>query len=985
MIRVLLGILLFACSPLFAAENGEARFLSQTRQLTLEGRRAGEGYFNPAGDKLIFQSEREPENPFYQIYILDLTTGDTHRVSPGVGKTTCSFFQPGTNKVLFASTHLDPKSKELQKAELEVRASGKERRYAWNYDNHFDIFEANQDGTELKQLTTAEGYDAEGSYSPDGKKIAFTSIRDAYPISKLSAEDKKRLEIDTAYFAEIYIMDADGSHQTRLTSTPGYDGGPFFSPDGKRIIWRRFDESGMKADIYTMKLDGSDVQRLTTFDSMSWAPYFHPSGDYVIFASNKLGFENFELYLVDAQGEKEPVRVTYTDGFDGLPVFSPDGSKLCWTSTRHGGGRESGQIYLAKWNDTEARKALAEAAARNAAGAAAVEIAKSTPASSQTNVAQAEKELRATVDYLASDKLEGRLTGTEGEKLAADFIIDRMKKVGLQPFGTDSKFTSPFTFTAGVHAGEGNLLELLSVEGNPHVPAAERLKAAKAGAPLALNKEFLPISLSADGKAEGLLAFGGYGLVVPGENGKRVYDSYEKLDVKGRIVLVLRYVPEKISAETRQVYNRFAGLRYKAMQARERGALGILVVSGPNSPGAGELVPMGLDGGGVSSDIFAASISVATADRLLVPSKKTIKELQDSLDSGEQKTSFPIEDMAARMTVDLKKETRTGNNVIGVLPPSGGIKPDTEFIAIGAHYDHLGRGGGGNSLAHKGEEHDIHHGADDNASGVAALLDIAEAMAAKPAPRDRGVIFVAWSGEELGLLGSANFCKSPPVDLSRITAYLNMDMVGRVRDNKLMVQGIGSSNDWKGLIESKNVVAGFSLVLNADPYLPTDSMSFYLKQIPGLQFFSGAHEDYHRPTDTADKINYPDMKRTADFVRVVAEELTHKARRPLYAKVDQTPTEQGSRDSLRAYLGTIPDYAEEIKGVKLSGVREGGPADKAGLKGGDVIIQFGGQKISNIYDYTYALDAVKIGEPLKVVVQRGGKDVTFTVTPEARK
>src|SRR5438876_6401869 len=356
-------LLLFALSLGFVqikaeaeANKDEARFLSNVRQLIFEGRRSGEGYFSPDGKALIFQSEREPDNPFYQIYILDLTSGDIHRVSPGIGKTTCGFFRPGKDEVLFASTHLDPKAREKQKAELDFRASGKERRYSWDYDEAMDIFSARRDGSDLRQLTKANGYDAEASYSPDGSKIVFCSLRAAYPLEKLSAEDRKRSETDLSYFGDIYIMNADGSNQRRLTSTPGYDGGPFFSPDGQRIIWRRFDKSGAIADVYTMKLDGSDVRRLTDFKSMSWAPYFHPSGDYVIFTTNKLGFENFELFLVDAAGAKEPVRVTFTPGFDGLPVFSPDGKKLCWTSGRTSDGKS--QLFLADWNDAAARAAL---------------------------------------------------------------------------------------------------------------------------------------------------------------------------------------------------------------------------------------------------------------------------------------------------------------------------------------------------------------------------------------------------------------------------------------------------------------------------------------------------------------------------------------------------------------------------------------------------------------------------------------------------
>ena len=343
----------------------EARLITNPRQLIYEGKRSGEGYFSKDGKTLIFQSEREEGNPFYQIYLLDLETGDVRRISSGVGKTTCGFLRPDGTEVIFASTHLDPKAMEKQRIELEFRASGKQRRYSWDYDESMDIFATELDGGPTRRLTDAPGYDAEGSFSPDGKQIVFTSLRDAFPPEKLSPEDRKRFETDPAHFGEIYLMNADGSDQRRLTQAPGYDGGPFFSPDGQRIIWRRFGPSGMNADIYTMKTDGSDVRRVTDFQSISWAPFFHPSGEYVIFTSNKLGFSNFELFIVDAEGRREPIRVTFTDGFDGLPVFAPDGRKLSWACGRTEDGRP--QIFIADWNHEAAQDELAQAPLRSAA------------------------------------------------------------------------------------------------------------------------------------------------------------------------------------------------------------------------------------------------------------------------------------------------------------------------------------------------------------------------------------------------------------------------------------------------------------------------------------------------------------------------------------------------------------------------------------------------------------------------------------------
>ena len=346
-----------------APADTERDFLTQVRRLTIEGRRAGEGYWSPDGKRIVFQSEREPGNPFYQIYVMDLGSGEVKRISPGIGKTTCAFFRPGSSEILFASTHADPNSKRLQEEEIAFRASGQQRRYSWDFDPAMDLYAYDEKTGTTKRLTATEGYDAEGDYSPDGAWIVFSSTRDAYERT-LTDEERSHRDKDPSYFAEIYIMRADGSGVRRLTTAPGYDGGPFFTHDGARIVWRRFDERG-HADVYTMKTDGSDVKRITDFDSISWAPYEHPSGRYFFFSSNKPGGSNFEIYIVDTEGAKEPVRVTYSEGFDGLPVPSPDGRLLAWTSGRSGAA--PGQIFLAQWNHERALQALERASPRKSA------------------------------------------------------------------------------------------------------------------------------------------------------------------------------------------------------------------------------------------------------------------------------------------------------------------------------------------------------------------------------------------------------------------------------------------------------------------------------------------------------------------------------------------------------------------------------------------------------------------------------------------
>ena len=947
----------------------EPQFLSNIRQLTYDGKRAGEGYFSEDGNALIFQSEREPDNPFYQIYFLDLLTGDTHRVSSGIGKTTCAFFRPGTDEVLYASTHHDVFAKGKQEEELKFRASGKERRYSWDYDEAMDIFSANRDGRNLTQLTDAPGYDAEASYSPNGERIVFCSLRDAYPKSQLSPKELKQLEVDPAYFGEIYIMNADGSNQTRLTDAPGYDGGPFFTPDGQHIVWRHFTPDGSQADIYTMQIDGSNIQRLTDFDSMSWAPYFHPSGAYVIFASNKLGFSNFELYIVDASGRHEPIRVTSTDGFDGLPVFSPDGNRLCWTSNRN--SQAVSQLYLAEWNHEAALAAITAAPKRQNSLVHTIGERVLDPKSSN------KISIRQHIEFLADDALEGRMTGSEGAQRAAEHIATQFEALNLKPIVDEQNYFQTFAFTSG--------RRIIAEENQFHI--TRQMHGAEQVMAFSVEQDFQPLSFSRNGVVEGEVVFVGYGLTVPGELGEG-YDAYAGLDVQDKIVVAFRYVPEAVEPERRQQLNRYAGLRYKAMQAREHGAKAFLVVAGPNSPNAGKLIPLDFDSSLADSGIVAASISDTVANTLFAPSGKDLKEIQSGLDVENPHFvgQFPLPDVKVKIVVSVEKVKKTDQNVVALLRPSESID-NTEYVIVGAHYDHIGYGEIG-SLARKGEEGQIHNGADDNASGTAVVLELAatlsEAYAEHPEKFRRGIIFALWSGEELGLIGSTHFVNNPVLPLEKVAAYLNFDMVGRLRDNKLILQGVGSSSVWTKLIEKRNIPIGFNLTLQADPYLPTDVTAFYPKEVPVLSFFTGGHEDYNRPTDDIETLNYDGLARISKLAHGIVLDLISATERPEYVRVERSQSEGGSRDTLRAYLGTIPDYTTEGTGVKLSGVRAGGPADKAGLTGGDIIVEFGGQEITNIYDYTYALDAVKIGEPVEAVVLRDGKRVKLTITPEAR-
>jgi hypothetical protein len=588
----------------------------------------------------------------------------------------------------------------------------------------------------------------------------------------------------------------------------------------------------------------------------------------------------------------------------------------------------------------------------------------SAPTVEWTAAQVAQSATRAHVVALASDRAEGRLTGSAGEKIAADHIVTALKRMGAVPPPGQATYQFPFQFTAGVRDGGSSL-----------TTPARTFKA---------PSEIQALSFSDNGTVSGSLVFAGYGIVVP-ETQNFDYDSYVGIEVKDKIVLVLRYFPEDADQQTKGLLARYADLRYKALAARERGARAMLVVTGPRSPNAGAVVPMTFDTALSGSGIVAASVSGTVANALLAGSGRSLQETQQALDSGNPHAAgFDIPTPTVTVTAAVVRERRTGSNVMGYLPattrPNGVRQP---WIALGAHYDHLGRGQAGNSLATKAEAGRIHFGADDNASGTAAVLAIGEVLSKQE--RRRNILLNFWSGEELGLLGSAAFVSAPPVALDQLAAYFNFDMVGRMQNNKLTVQATGTSPAWPRILERANIVAGFDLQLQEDPYQPTDVASFNLAGIPSLNFFTGVHTDYHRPGDSADKINFEDLDRVVEFATSVVRQVTELDEAPSFTKVEPRTSGTASRAGIRVFTGTIPDYSSDVKGLLLGGVIGGGPADAAGLQKGDIIIEIAGQTIANIYDYTYALDVLKIGEPAKVVYLRGGQRREATLVPAARK
>lgn len=932
--------------------------ISQSRQITHLGSRAGEGYYSANGRQMVFQSEREPGNPFYQIYLMDLASGRTNRVSPGKGKTTCAWIHPDGKRVLFASTHLDRETDKKAKEEYESRKNPIQGRYSWSYDETYDLFSAGTNGGNLRRLTRERGYDAEGSYSPDGKLIAFASNRAGYT-EVLTEDEKKLFAKDPSYMMDIYIMNADGKNVRRLTTSRGYDGGPFFSADGKKITWRQFTPDGSQAEIYTMNVDGTEQTKITDLGAMSWAPYFHPSGDYLIFATNIHGYKNFELYIVSADGGT-PVRATFEDGFDGLPVFNPNGRELSWTKRNEKG---DSQIFVGAWDDAQARRHLGLPARAPNPLTLAAEITSA--------------DARAWVEFFASSDLRGRATGSPEEARAHEAIIGAFRAWGLKPGGDSVSFLQTFAFTSGVALGERNTFRSMGTGES----GSREFK---------LGEEWIPygFSASADVPPAGLV-FVGYGITAPATESFTSYDSYRDLDVKGKWVLAFRDVPEDAPAQLRQHLNLYSRPQHKATVARNQGAAGLILVTGPNSPASGKLPALKFDGG--DNGLPVIQVTNGIADEWMKSARTTLKAEQTARDAGQLRAGFEIPNTRLLARVALNVEKSQSANVIASLRVPGAKKT----FVIGGHGDHLGEGHSGHSLMTKDDATSIHFGADDNASGMAGVLELAHYFS-MPAARKQlrqNLLFVIWSGEEIGTLGATHFAQNwSKTNSGRkisedISGYLNMDMIGRLRD-KLAVQGVGSSPAWKAIVERVGTGSALPLVTQDDPYLPTDSMAFYVAGVPAISLFTGAHQDYHSPRDTPNTLNYSGIAEVAKL----AGRMTEAVAGPLglalpYEKVSGSRgTSPSESRRFRIYLGTVPDYTQDgVRGVRISGVAKDGPAEKAGLKGGDTIIELDKLKIESIHDYVYSLQAVKANRETTVVVSREGRPVELRITPQLKE
>jgi hypothetical protein len=581
------------------------------------------------------------------------------------------------------------------------------------------------------------------------------------------------------------------------------------------------------------------------------------------------------------------------------------------------------------------------------------------PGDTSTNPAVTPEEVREHIRYLASPELQGRGSGTEGCRKAASYIADRFRDAGLKPRGERGYFQR-FRFTGAARIGEPNRVAL---------------RAGDAEQTLKLKEDFLPVAFTANGKAAGEVVFVGYGISAP----QLKYDDYAGVDVKGRVVLILRQTPDGRDANSR--FSPYAPLRSKAMTAREKGAAGILFVTGPLTEEREDLGGFRNDASFSDSGIPTVVIKRAFADRLLGSAGKNLKDLQTEIAHGGSR-SLALPGTRASLQCSVVRERLQTENVLGYLEGSD-PRLREEVIVIGAHYDHLGMGGEGSRQRENTPA--IHHGADDNASGTAGLIELAEHFAAqKPRPK-RSLLFAAFSGEELGLLGSAHYVKQPRIPLVRTVAMVNMDMIGRGSGDALTVIGTGTSPQWAALLDAANAPLKFDLRRNDSGFGASDQSSFYGKDIPVLFFFTGVHPDYHRPSDTWEKINIQGEARILQLVAATVTRIADLPERPQFVRAEGSGPQMASASGFSVYLGTIPDYSAEREGVTLSGVREGSPAEKAGLRAGDVIVQFGERAIKNVYDFTYALRDAKAGEPIELVILRGSDRQTLKITPEPRR
>ncbi len=570
----------------------------------------------------------------------------------------------------------------------------------------------------------------------------------------------------------------------------------------------------------------------------------------------------------------------------------------------------------------------------------------SGPRGSSSDAEILSEELRDHVAWLASDALQGRRSGTPSGDRAARYLANEFERYGLDAVGDDGGYLQAFEFVADVVLGRDNGL---TIEGE-----SVRFR---------VDEEWRPLAFSDNGSGSFDVVFAGYGISSPEDE----YDDYAGLDVEGKAVLVLPYGPGIEGGGMR--FPTHHALRRKAAVARDRGAAAILIAPHPALDPSDFLEPLRFDSSPSTAGLLAVTLTVEAAEMLL-GSTGGLTDLHTRIDGSVTPESMTLESRI-ELAVELESVRRNGYNVVGALTTAG---PQAPWIVIGGHYDHLGMGRDG-SL--EPGEIAVHNGADDNASGTAGVLELAQAFVADP-PSSRNLLFIAFGAEELGLLGSAFFISNVPEEIDTIEAMLNMDMIGRLTNEKLTVYGTGTSPAWEPLLDDLNGRDEFNFELTSIPdgFGASDHSSFYTKDIPVLAFFTGTHGDYHRPSDDTDLLDFAGQERIVRMIRDVVTALDSLSEMVAFQPSAQ-PEQSGGRMGFGVYTGVVPDFGYQGDGFAISGVNDGSPAAMAGLEGGDVILRWGERTIRNIYDYTYALQDGSPGQRVELEVRRG--ESVFTV------
>jgi hypothetical protein len=573
----------------------------------------------------------------------------------------------------------------------------------------------------------------------------------------------------------------------------------------------------------------------------------------------------------------------------------------------------------------------------------------------------------ADVTYLASPALKGRYTGSPELEIAASYIANQFKSFGIK--AADGKdYLQPFNVTINARIGPDNLFRVES--------AGKRTQ-------LAQGRDYIPISFSSSGKISTDVVFAGYGITAADLH----YDDYAGIDVRDKIVMILRHQPQEFDEKSvfggkeTTTHSVFA---MKASNAKQHGARGVILVNDmvAHPAESDKLIEFGRATGPTDSGVLFVQVKFADAAAWIKAEGRDLKEIETGIDKDLQPRSFTLTHLKVELDLDIRHDSKIVHNVAAYLPGQ-----TNEYVVVGAHYDHLGLGDE-HSLA-PSQIGKIHPGADDNASGTAGVIELARWFAQQPQQK-RGILFLTFAGEEEGLLGSQYYVNHPILPLEDAAAMINMDMIGRIRDGKVYVNGTGSGTTLTKLVEDLKAPEGLHFDLSEKlGYGGSDYMEFTLKQVPVLFFFSGLHGDYHKPSDTADKINGSDAVKLLGYVGEVVTKLATDPGRPQFVRLsEQEPSGSGAAGGGSGYgpnFGSIPDFDEPPKGVRFADVRDGTPAAKAGLKAGDILIEFDGKEIGNLYDFTYALRAHKSGDLVTVKVLRGSQTIEAKVLLTERR